>query len=147
MNYTKLKQIIREAIQESNQLINFDFQKGGAAGGKRFIPSQGVIPKNLLNDKDFILNGDKLLLDPLLVNAIVNSKTLTNRAAKVRYMEFKEKMGMHFQQFKKGLEGRLAKVVKGGKPYEIWNGTVKTDKKGQIVFPYAGIGKSINEEE
>ena len=141
MELTKkeLKNIIREVIQESSQLMNFDFQKGGL-GGKRFIPSQGIIPKNLLNGKDFILNGDKLLLDPLLVNTIVNSKTLTNRAAKVRYMEFKEKMGSHFQQFKKGLEGRLSKVIKGGKPFEIWNGIIETDKNQNIIFPYDSIG-------
>ena len=102
----------------------------------------------MFNDKDFMLSNDstKLYMDPLLVNAIVNSKTLTNRAAKVRYMEFKEKMGPHFQQFKKGLEGRLSKVVKSGKPFEVWNGTIMTNKKGQIVFPYSDIG-TIAENE
>jgi hypothetical protein len=120
----------------------FDFQNTQGGGGRRFIPNQGIIPSSMFNDKDFMLSNDgtKLYMDPLLVNAIVNSKTLTNRAAQVRYQEFKEKMGPHFQQFKKGLEGRLSKVVKSGKPFEVWNGTVMTNKKGQVVFPYSDIG-------
>jgi len=128
--------------------IRFDFQNTKGGGGRRFIPNQGIIPSSMFNDKDFMLSNDgtKLYMDPLLVNAIVNSKTLTNRAAKVRYMEFKEKMGPHFQQFKKGLEGRLSKVVKNGKPFDVWNGTVMTNKKGQIAFPYSDIG-TIAENE
>jgi len=120
----------------------FDFQNTQGGGGRRFIPNQGIIPSSMFNDKDFMLSNDgtKLYMNPLLVNAIVNSKTLTNRAAQVRYQEFKEKMGPHFQQFKKGLEGRLSKVVKSGKPFEVWNGIVMTNKKGQVVFPYSDIG-------
>ena len=123
----------------------FDFQNTQGGGGRRFIPNQGIIPSSMLNDKDFMLSNDstKLYMDPLLVNAIVNSKTLTNRAAQVRYQEFKEKMGPHFQQFKKGLEGRLSKVVKSGKPFEVWNGTIMTNKKGQVVFPYSDIGNIV----
>ena len=126
----------------------FDFQNTQGGGGRRFIPNQGIIPSSMLNDKDFMLSNDstKLYMDPLLVNAIVNSKTLTNRAAQVRYQEFKEKMGPHFQQFKKGLEGRLSKVVKSGKPFEVWNGTIMTNKKGQVVFPYSDIGNIAENE-
>jgi len=131
-----------EKPKETNEDVRFDFQNTTGGGGRRFIPNQGIIPSSMFNDKDFMLNsdGNKIYMDPLLVNAIVNSKTLTNRAAKVRYIEFKGKMGPHFQQFKKGLEGRLSKVVKGGKPYEVWNGKVMTNKKGQVVFPYNDIG-------
>lgn len=126
----------------------FDFQNTTGGGGRRFIPNQGIIPSSMFNDKDFMLSNDgtKLYMDPLLVNAIVNSKTLTNRAAQVRYQEFKEKMGPHFQQFKKGLEGRLSKVLKSGKPFDVWNGTVMTNKKGQVAFPYSDIG-TISENE
>jgi len=135
-------------IKSIKEDVRFDFQNKPGGGGRRFIPNQGIIPSSMFNDKDFMLSNDstKLYMDPLLVNAIVNSKTLTNRAAKVRYMEFKEKMGPHFQQFKKGLEGRLSKVVKSGKPFEVWNGTIMTNKKGQIVFPYSDIG-TIAENE
>ena len=128
--------------------IRFDFKNTSGGGGRRFIPNQGIIPSSMFNDKDFMLSNDgtKLYMDPLLVNAIVNSKTLTNRAAQVRYQEFKEKMGPHFQQFKKGLEGRLSKVLKNGKPFDVWNGTVMTNKKGQIAFPYSDIG-TIAENE
>jgi hypothetical protein len=128
--------------------IRFDFQNNKGGGGRRFIPNQGIIPSSMLNDKDFMLSNDgtKLYMDPLLVNAIVNSKTLTNRAAQVRYQEFKEKMGPHFQQFKKGLEGRLPKVVKNGKPFDVWNGTIMTNKKGQIAFPYSDIGTVAENE-
>jgi len=127
----------------------FDFQNTTGGGGRRFIPNQGIIPSSMFNDKDFMLSNDgtKLYMDPLLVNAIVNSKTLTNRAAQVRYQEFKEKMGPHFQQFKKGLEGRLSKVLKSGKPFDVWNGTIMTNKKGQIVFPYSDIGTIAESED
>ena len=37
-------------------------------------------------------------------------------------------------------------VVKNGKPFEVWNGTVMTNKKGQIAFPYSDIG-TIAENE
>jgi hypothetical protein len=50
------------------------------------------------------------------------------------------------EQFKKGLEGRLSKVVKNGKPFEVWNGTVMNNKKGQVVFPYSYIG-TVEENE
>ena len=140
----ELKKAELKPIKEGD-FKRFDFQNTQGGGGRRFIPNQGIIPSSMLNDKDFMLSNDstKLYMDPLLVNAIVNSKTLTNRAAQVRYQEFKEKMGPHFQQFKKGLEGRLSKVVKSGKPFEVWNGTIMTNKKGQVVFPYSDIGNIV----
>jgi len=147
-NFYPIESSFRAELKSVKEDIRFDFQNTKGGGGRRFIPNQGIIPSSMFNDKDFMLSNDgtKLYMDPLLVNAIVNSKTLTNRAAKVRYMEFKEKMGPHFQQFKKGLEGRLSKVVKNGKPFDVWNGTVMTNKKGQIAFPYSDIGTIVENE-
>jgi hypothetical protein len=147
-NFYPIESSFRAELKSVKEDIRFDFKNTSGGGGRRFIPNQGIIPSSMFNDKDFMLSSDgtKLYMDPLLVNAIVNSKTLTNRAAKVRYMEFKEKMGPHFQQFKKGLEGRLSKVLKNGKPFDVWNGTVMTNKKGQIAFPYSDIG-TIAENE
>ena len=87
-----LKESKEKSIKEDFKRFNFKNISGG--GGRRFIPNQGIIPSSMLNDKDFMLSADgtKLYMDPLLVNAIVNSKTVTNRAAQVRYQEFKEKM-------------------------------------------------------
>jgi hypothetical protein len=107
----------KEKSIKEGDFKRFAFQNTTGGGGKRIIPKQGIIPSSMFNKTDFQLYQPEgteelyIYMDPLLVNAIVNRKTLTNRDAQVRSLEFKEKMGPYFQQFKKGLEGRLSKAV------------------------------------
>jgi hypothetical protein len=63
---TSKKEVIKNAIKNIlNENVRFDFQKGGG-GGKRFIPTNGIVPSKLFTalPNHFKMLGDQLLISP-----------------------------------------------------------------------------------
>jgi hypothetical protein len=144
---------LNETIEED---VRFNFQKGGG-GGKRFIPTNGIVPSKLFTalPNHFKMLGDQLLLSPEAVIALTSVER--GRGGAVNYKELYGKLRGYFDikkadsssefgpaqtssflsQFKQGLKGRLEAVVVGGKEFKVWNGEGSKDEKGDFVFPLA----------
>jgi hypothetical protein len=141
----------------------FDFQKGGG-GGKRFIPTNGIVPSRIFTvlPNHFKMLGDQLLISPEAVIALTSVER--GRGGAVNYKELYGKLKGYFDikkansssefgpaqtssflsQFKQGLKGRLESTISGGKEFKVWNGEGSKNEKGDFVFPLAQF-KSIEE--
>jgi hypothetical protein len=164
----KPKGSLKEAIKKSlkgilNEDTRFSFQKGGG-GGKRFIPTNGVVPSKLFTSlpNHFKMLGDQLLISPEAVIALTSVER--GRGGAINYKELYGKLRGYFDvkkadsssefgpaqtssflsQFKQGLKGRLESVVMSGKEFKVWNGEGKKDEKGDFIFPLAQF-KAIEE--
>ncbi len=141
---------LAESIEED---VRFNFQKGGG-GGKRFIPTNGIVPNKLFTalPNHFKMLGDQLLISPEAVIALTSVER--GRGGAVNYKELYGKLRGYFDierkastdfgpaqtssflsQFKQGLKGRLDSVVMSGKEFKVWNGEGSKDEKGDFVFP------------
>lgn len=135
--------------------VHFNFQKGGG-GGKRFIPTNGIVPSKLFTalPNHFKMLGDQLLISPEVVIALTSVER--GRGGAVNYKELYGKLRGYFDiarkastdfgpaqtssflsQFKQGLKGRLESVVMSGKEFKVWNGEGSKDEKGDFIFPLA----------
>jgi len=156
--------IIKDILNEN---VRFDFQKGGG-GGKRFIPTNGIVPSKLFTalPNHFKMLGDQLLISPEAVIALTSVER--GRGGAVNYKELYNKLRGYFDikkansssefgpaqtssflsQFKQGLKGRLDSMVSGGKEFKAWNGEGSKDEKGDFVFPLAQFkADSLQEDE
>jgi hypothetical protein len=154
---TTKKEIIKKAIQGIlNEDTRFDFQKGGG-GGKRFIPTNGIVPSKLFTSlpNHFKMLNNQLLISPEAVIALTSVER--GRGGAINYKELYGKLKGYFDikkansssefgpaqtssflsQFKQGLKGRLEAVVTGGKEFKVWNGEGRKDEKGDFIFPLA----------
>ena len=161
-----LKEAIKTAIKGIlNEDTRFSFQKGGG-GGKRFIPTNGIVPSRLFNalPNHFRLLDNQLLISPEAVIALTSVER--GRGGAINYKELYGKLRGYFDikkantssefgpaqtssflsQFKQGLKGRLEAVVMGGKEFKVWNGEGRKDEKGDFVFPLAQF-KATSEAE
>ena len=150
-----------------NEDVRFNFQKGGG-GGKRFIPTNGIVPSRLFTalPNHFKMLGDQLLISPEAVIALTSVER--GRGGAVNYKELYGKLRGYFDikkadsssefgpaqtssflsQFKQGLKGRLESVVVGGKEFKVWNGEGSKDEKGDFVFPLSQFkADSLQEDE
>jgi hypothetical protein len=135
--------------------VRFNFQKGGG-GGKRFIPTNGIVPSKLFTalPNHFKMLGDQLLISPEAVIALTSVER--GRGGAINYKELYGKLRGYFDiarkastdfgpaqtssflsQFKQGLKGRLESVVMSGKEFKVWNGEGSKDEKGDFIFPLA----------
>jgi hypothetical protein len=134
--------------------VRFNFQKGGG-GGKRFIPTNGIVPSKLFTalPNHFKMLGDQLLISPEAVIALTSVER--GRGGAVNYKELYGKLRGYFDikkansdsefgpaqtssflsQFKQGLKGRLEAVMTGGKEFKVWNGEGSKNEKGDFIFP------------
>ena len=134
----------------------FDFQKGGG-GGKRFIPTNGIVPSKLFTSlpNHFRLLDNQLLISPEAVIALTSVER--GRGGAINYKELYGKLRGYFDikkansssefgpaqtssflsQFKQGLKGRLEAVMTGGKEFKVWNGEGSKNEKGDFIFPLA----------
>ena len=155
---------LTESIEED---VRFNFQKGGG-GGKRFIPTNGIVPSKLFTalPNHFKMLGDQLLISPEAVIALTSVER--GRGGAVNYKELYGKLKGYFDikkansssefgpaqtssflsQFKQGLKGRLESVMTGGKEFKVWNGEGSKNEKGDFVFPLAQFKTaSLQEDE
>jgi len=154
---------LNKSIKED---VRFNFQKGGG-GGKRFIPTNGIVPNKLFTalPNHFKMLGDQLLISPEAVIALTSVER--GRGGAVNYKELYGKLRGYFDierkastdfgpaqtssflsQFKQGLKGRLESVVMSGKEFKVWNGEGSKDEKGDFVFPLAQFkADSLQEDE
>jgi len=165
---TTKNEVIKKAIQGIlNEDVRFNFQKGGG-GGKRFIPTNGIVPSRLFTalPNHFKMLGDQLLISPEAVIALTSVER--GRGGAVNYKELYGKLRGYFDikkadsssefgpaqtssflsQFKQGLKGRLESVVVGGKEFKVWNGEGSKDEKGDFIFPLSQFkADSLQEDE
>ena len=165
---TTKNEVIKKAIQGIlNEDVRFNFQKGGG-GGKRFIPTNGIVPSRLFTalPNHFKMLGDQLLISPEAVIALTSVER--GRGGAVNYKELYGKLRGYFDikkadsssefgpaqtssflsQFKQGLKGRLESVVVGGKEFKVWNGKGSKDEKGDFIFPLSQFkADSLQEDE
>jgi hypothetical protein len=158
----------KKAIQDIlNEDVRFNFQKGGG-GGKRFIPTNGIVPSKLFTalPNHFKMLGNQLLISPEAVIALTSVER--GRGGAVNYKELYGKLRGYFDikkadsssefgpaqtssflsQFKQGLKGRLDSVVSGGKEFKAWNGEGSKNEKGDFTFPLAQFkADSLQENE
>jgi hypothetical protein len=145
--------------------VRFNFQKGGS-GGKRFIPTNGIVPNKLFTalPNHFRMLGDQLLISPEAVIALTSVER--GRGGATNYKELYGKLRGYFDiekansssefgpaqtssflsQFKQGLKGRLEAVVVGGKEFKVWNGEGNKNEKGDFVFPLSQFKAASLEE-
>jgi hypothetical protein len=136
--------------------VRFNFQKGGG-GGKRVIPTNGIVPSKLFTalPNHFKLLDNQLLISPEAVIALTSVER--GRGGAINYKELYGKLRGYFDikkansssefgpaqtssflsQFKQGLKGRLEAVMTGGKEFKVWNGEGSKNEKGDFVFPLA----------
>jgi hypothetical protein len=134
----------------------FDFQKGGG-GGKRFIPTNGIVPNKLFTalPNHFKMLDNQLLISPEAVIALTSVER--GRGGAINYKELYGKLRGYFDikkansssefgpaqtssflsQFKQGLKGRLEAVMTGGKEFKVWNGEGSKYEIGDFIFPLA----------
>lgn len=165
---TSKKEIIKKAIQNIlNEDVRFNFQNTGG-GGKRFIPTNGIVPSKLFTalPNHFKMLGDQLLISPEAVIALTSVER--GRGGAVNYKELYGKLRGYFDikkansssefgpaqtssflsQFKQGLKGRLDSIISGGKEFKAWNGEGSKDEKGDFIFPLAQFKTdSLQEDE
>lgn len=150
-----------------NENVRFDFQKGGG-GGKRFIPTNGIVPSKLFTalPNHFKMLGDQLLISPEAVIALTSVER--GRGGAFNYKELYNKLRGYFDikkansssefgpaqtssflsQFKQGLKGRLDSIVSGNKEFKAWNGEGSKNEKGDFIFPLAQFkADSLQEDE
>ena len=159
---------IKKAIQDIlNEDVRFNFQKGGS-GGKRFIPTNGIVPSKLFTalPSHFKMLGDQLLISPEAVIALTSVER--GRGGAVNYKELYNKLRGYFDikkadsssefgpaqtssflsQFKQGLKGRLESTLSGGKEFKAWNGEGRKNEKGDFIFPLSQFkADSLQEDE
>ena len=165
---TSKKEVIKNAIKSIlKENVRFDFQKGGG-GGKRFIPTNGIVPSKLFTalTNHFKKLGNQLIISPEAVLALTSVER--GRGGAINYKELYGKLRGYFDikkansssefgpaqtssflsQFKQGLKGRLESVVTGGKEFKVWDGEGSKNEKGDFVFPLAQFkAASLQENE